>query len=268
MPLNRRFLNISGADRYTFLQGLITQDIFLIDEQPAIYTAMLTTQGRYLYDFFVIKKNDVLIIDIDSQRFDDFRKHLSLYKLRSQVTLTDVSMDFYGGAYIGETTQLNPELLGFVYPDPRTPALGLRMIIPQSHAVTFTHTPSDYNRHRLLLGIPDGVTDMVAGKSIPLEFCFEQLNAISWTKGCYLGQELTARSKHVGVVRKSIFPAIFNGNLPLYGTKIYLKGQNEFCGETLSHHDNLMLCRLKIATVEECSEFIYDGGMLKIHYPH
>ena len=268
VPLARSYLNIQGPDRYDFLQGLITQDIALLHKQPAIYTAMLSSQGRCMYDFFIVNRDDTLLIDIDSLRVQDLKKALLVYKLRSDVTLTDVSHLNYGAAFIGDETVLDNDLQDYSYTDPRSLQLGVRLIVPQAMTLTFDYATTTYNHHRLALGIPDGVQDMVQGKSIPLEFGLDELNAVSWTKGCYLGQELTARTKHVGVVRKHIFPAYYVGNPPLYGTKIYKNDNLEACGETLSHQEDLILCRLKLESLRNNDhEFIYDGGTLTVFVP-
>lgn len=267
-PLARGYLNIHGSDRYSFLQGLITQDILLLQDQPALYTAMLSSQGRYMYDFFIINKDDFLLIDIDCVRITDLFKTLSAYKLRSDVSVVDVSESYYGASFVGDNTLLDDDLYTYSYADPRLPQLGLRFVVPQAMTLAFDQAAMAYNHYRLTLGIPDGVQDMIQSKSIPLEFCFDELHAINWTKGCYLGQELTARTKHVGVVRKSIFPAYLVGNTPLYGTKIYKQGSSESCGETLSHQNDLILCRLKLESLQNGNrQFIYDGGTLTVFIP-
>src|SRR5262249_43434188 len=151
---------------------------------------------------------------------EDLRRRLSVYRLRSKVTLADATADFvvallYGGDVTarlglgGEPGNARPWAGGFVYVDPRLPELGARAVLPRGSAVEILAqsglapgTAGDYDRLRLSLGVPDGSRDLPVEKAILLENGFDELHGIDWQKGCYMGQELTARTRYRGLVRK------------------------------------------------------------------
>lgn len=189
---DRAILEISGSERKKFLQGLITNDIEKASESNLIYSAMLNAQGRFLYDFFIFENGEKLILDCFANRRDEIAKKLGFYKLRSQVEIkkNDELRIFF-----------NQENQGLA--DPRTPNLGHRLyttLTPNPLSLT----PS-YHHIRISLKIPESEHDLTYEKSFILEFGFDDLNAIDYTKGCYVGQELTARTHYRGEIRKKIF---------------------------------------------------------------
>lgn len=191
---NRSVIEISGPDRFSFLQGLVTQDIMLLEGQKAIYTLLLTPQGKFLFDFFVIAKDESFWLDCRHDKSEALIKRLSVFKLRSNVEICPIE------AHV--VADLENELEdGFQ--DPRHHGMGFR-------AVRLGISPeicnaSKYESLRIKLCIPEGDIDLPQDKAIPLECRMDELNAISWDKGCYLGQELTARTKYRGLVHKKLF---------------------------------------------------------------
>lgn len=193
---NRSLLEVGGADRKKFLQGLITNDINKATEKNLIFAVMLNAQGRFLYDFFIFEEGEKLFIDCLDSRRDEILKKLNFYKLRAQVVI-----------------KKNDELLaaqsltlkeGFA--DPRHSSLGNRIYIKKSEAENFTNCDeSFYNFVRIKNKIPESELDLTYEKSFILEFGFDDLNAIDYQKGCYVGQELTARTHYRGEIRKKIF---------------------------------------------------------------
>ena len=268
--INRQILLITGEDRHQFLQGLITNNIFLLQSQPALYTALLSHQGRFLHDFMITETDHSFQLEVEKDRLDDLKKKLMIYKLRAKVDFEMTTDQIF--AYIGPLKDLDDHLKLHAYQDPRHDALGIRLILPQELCPEKLEFFDRYDQHRLMLGIPDGSRDLQPDKAIPLEYGFDALNAIAWDKGCYLGQELTARTRHLGVIRKGLFAAKFNGISPGFNHPVYIDDQK--IGETLSWSGNHTLCRLRFEFFQkaELSEntavrLQYDGGTLTATRP-
>jgi folate-binding protein YgfZ len=190
---HRALVKLSGEDRLRFIQGQITQDIYRLEKEPFLYTLFLTPNGRFGGDAFVFEKEGALYIDCAANQREGLIKRLTLYKLQAKVRIEPVA-DIRIYALWGHADE---PTLGFQ--DPRHPALGRRVY---GENLPTNGTLEDYDALRLHDVVPDGNRDMTPEKSIPLEWPMDELGAISWTKGCYVGQELTSRTKHTGVVRK------------------------------------------------------------------
>jgi hypothetical protein len=263
---HRGVVAITGADRHKFLQGLVSQDVMLATPERGIYAALLTPQGKFLHDLFIIETGNALWLDCEVDRASDLVQRLSRYKLRSDVAVTDISAA-YGvavapGAAPENRIPAGAEMTdGFVFPDPRLPALGQRMIAARAQL-----PPDDvaatraYNHLRLTLGVPDGSRDMVPGESILLEYNLEHLNAISFTKGCYVGQELTARTYHRALIKKRAFPVRITGACPAPGTPVMADGQ--IVGVMRSSQDDVGLAVMKVEAVKSKFELFCDEAAL------
>ena len=201
----RCVLEIKGEDRRSFLQGLITQDVTKIKPREALYSLFLTNTGRFFCDFLMIEQEGSLLITPGKKCVEDFQKKLNFYKLRSDVEIKERS-DWVVAASLDDQEDRVYE--GMIFKDPRHPKLGALFLGPKSSLKEHTETTKSYEDRRLELGVPEGTLDLEQEKSIPLENGMDALGAISWTKGCFLGQELTARTKHVGTVRKKLLPFI------------------------------------------------------------
>src|SRR5579864_3130650 len=265
----RGVLEVAGEDRVAFLQGLVTNDVTKVSSERVIFAALLTAQGRYLFDFFIFAWGDALYLDTEAARIDDLKRRLGIYKLRSKVSLADASTRFvvaagFGGQ-AGETLGLTtlgaakPFAAGIAYADPRLAELGLRFAVPREagfgalEAAGFTHADAaQYDRHRLALGVPDGSRDLPVEKALLLEAGFDELNAIDWQKGCYMGQELTARTKYRALVKKRLLPVEIDGPLPAPGTPIML-GVDE-AGEIHSGRDGRALALLRLEAVDSAAK--------------
>jgi len=219
--LPRTIVEFSGSDQRTFLQGLISQDIEKVSELRSIYGALLTPQGKYLHDFIILQDQANLIFDCETGREEDLITRLSRFKLRADVTL-DLRPDLTVFAAFGEGA---PEAFGLgpeegastrfdqiiATTDPRTGALGCRLIgtrdsileLLNTHEATETAFET-YDQLRISLQVPDGSRDLEIEKSILLESNIDDLNGIDWDKGCYMGQELTARTKYRGLVKRGL----------------------------------------------------------------
>ena len=260
----RGILAVSGPDRRPFLQGLVSNDVEKVGPATARYAALLTAQGKYLHDFIIVEASESLWLDAEAGRIADLKKRLSIYRLRAKVSL-DERPDLAVAAVFGEGAPAalglsgKPGLVrqfasGVALVDPRLAALGVRIVLPRETAravladAGLAETSFEaYDRLRLSLGIPDGSRDLVLEKSILLEAGFDELNGIDWEKGCYVGQELTARTKYRGLIKRRLLPVEIEG-LPLTpGTIITADGQE--VGEMRSSRDGLGLALLRIEPV-------------------
>ena len=219
---HRAILRLGGEDRRAFLQGLISNDVRRCQIGQPLYAALLTPQGKFLHDMFLVDSGDAFLLDVEADRRDDLRQRLEHHKLRSRVVIEDQRDVFALYAFWDEDAPPTvPD--GFVFQDPRLPELGWRVIAPR-FPLQNAGAYAAYDRHRLALGVADGSRDMVVGQSTLLEGNFDLLHGISWDKGCYMGQELTARTHYRGLVKKRLFPVSITGETPEEGTPIFLDG--------------------------------------------
>jgi folate-binding protein YgfZ len=241
----RGLLALSGEDVISFLQGLVSNDTRLLEKGEAVYAALLTPQGKFLHDFFLIPREGKILLDGEKARLDDLCKRLTLYKLRSKVTIEKLPDAFGVVALWGEGAPA-----GGAFADPRLPALGFRWVgdVSQfSAADAQGASEAGYDRHRLELGVPDGSRDMIVEKSFLLECGFEELHGLDFKKGCYVGQEVTARTHYRGQVKKAMF--MVRGSLSAPGTPI-MSGEAQ-AGEMRSSAGDIGLAILRIAEVEK-----------------
>jgi folate-binding protein YgfZ len=262
---DRGLLTVSGEDRSTFLQGLISNDITKVAADRAIYASLLTAQGRFLHDFFIVELDGAYLLDAEAARLDDLRRRLMLYRLRSKVTVAPVSdkvvVAVFGDEALSaigvseEPGRVTPFAGGIASVDPRLPGLGARVILPRERleaiaAAGFTLADRvAYDRLRLSLGVPDGSRDLPIEKALLLENGFDELNGVDWKKGCYVGQEVTARMKYRALVRKRLLPVRLEGAAPEPGTPVVLDGEE--AGEMRSAAGGWGLALLRLDVVEK-----------------
>jgi folate-binding protein YgfZ len=217
--VNRGVIKVSGSDARSFLQGLITNDIAKATEDSLMYAMLLSPQGRFLTDFFILKDNDSYFLDVALFNLQDTLKRLTNYVLRSKVEITDLS-----GKYQVIASFVKLDDTWFV--DPRNKAMGFRKFSDESIKVNASSF-IEYEKYRIKLKIPDAGEDFIFDKSFPLEYGAIELNAIDFLKGCYVGQEVTARTYHRGVVRKGLmnFEIAQADVLLSKGTEITADGQ-------------------------------------------
>ena len=279
----RSVVAVTGEDRKAFLQGLVSNDMLRVTPDHAAYALFLTPQGKFLHDFTIVESAAVesgttesgaeasaaLLLDPETDRRADLMRRLKMYKLRSQIALEDrtealrVAVAFGDGALAAlglpaEPGAARPFGGGIAFTDPRLPALGARLFLPVEGVAALEEAglprrdAADYDRLRLSLGVPDGTGDLVPEKSIPLENRMDALNAISWDKGCYMGQELTARTKYRALIKKKLFPAAIDGPAPEPGTPVTLDGKD--AGEIRSVRDGAALALLRLEDVQRAAE--------------
>ncbi len=224
---NRSLLKLSGKDTFEFLQNLISNNLKPLSETKVVYSALLTPQGKFLQDFFVISWKGDIYLDCLKDSSPDLIRRLTMYKLRADCTITDVSSDLAISALYDGAKDDFPQTTGdatgdetyFLYADPRLKELGYRIIETAdsdfANALPGIKTApiEDYTALRLSLGVPEGGTDIQPEKNFLLEANFEELNGVSFSKGCYIGQELTARTKYRAKIKKRLFAFRYDGKI-------------------------------------------------------
>lgn len=235
--LPRAVLAISGEDARNFLQGLVTNDVLKLSPARSLYAAMLSPQGKFLYDFFLCDDGERVLLEVAAPQAEALARKLGFYKLRSKVSIAPTDLAVFACFGEGACAALKlPAAEGatartgdaIAFTDPRHAELGARIFAPATYAQTLEaagFAAGDahlYDTHRLHLGIPDGTADLIADKSFPLEYGFEALHAVDFAKGCYVGQEVTARTKYRGVIRKSLYRITSeSAALPAAGSPIF-----------------------------------------------
>ncbi|MEL7098943.1 MAG: folate-binding protein [Pseudomonadota bacterium] len=192
----RTLLEITGADRETFLQGLVTNDVRRIKDGP-VYTALLTPQGKYIADFFMIDLGEAIGIDVDQALAPSLAQRLTMYKLRADVAIEETAMHLHRG--LGDIPEGG-------WADPRHPGLGWRAWRTEPAAADGTDWAALYVRHL----VPQSRIELHSDTFI-LEAGFERLHGVDFRKGCYVGQEVTARMKHKTELRKGLARVTVDG---------------------------------------------------------
>ena len=206
---SRRILRLTGADTKTFLQGLITNDVAGLDT-GLVYTAILTPQGKYIADFFLARDGDGVLLDVAEVLGDMIIKRLTMYKLHADVAIADSGLHLQRGT--------GPAPVGSLA-DPRHPDMGWRLYSDQPEA----DDGSDWDTIRVAHCIPETGIELTPDTFI-LEAGFEALHGVDFRKGCYVGQEVTARMKHKTELRKGLRVVTIQGEAPV-GTEITASGK-------------------------------------------
>jgi folate-binding protein YgfZ len=214
---HRAVLAVEGEDRIAFLQGLVSNDVTEAAPGRAVWAALLTPQGKWLADFFIFSDGARLLLDCEREQLSGVLQRLSRFRLRSKVALRTADELKVYVAWNGV-----PKLAAVAAPDPRLPEAGWRLL--SAEPLRTTAPEIDWDRHRIALGLPEGSRDLEAEKTVLLEAGFDELHGVSWTKGCYMGQELTARTKYRGLVKRRLVPVTIEGPLPPPGTPVLRDG--------------------------------------------
>ena len=264
---HRSVIAVTGDDRVEFLQGLISNDTTRVSTERAIWAALLTPQGRFLNDMFVVDDGaGALLLETERERAPALARKLTLHKLRSKVAVEDRSAALEVAVVFGSEAGKVPPISGAVaFVDPRLPELGVRVLAPAGQAAALlaargcAEAPVDaYEALRLELGVPDGSRDLPVEKALLLESGFDELNGVDWKKGCYMGQELTARTKYRGLVKKRLFPVRIEGALPVPGTIVELDGQD--VGELRSGAGDRAIAMLRLDAARGDGPLTTSGG--------
>ncbi|MDZ7710920.1 MAG: folate-binding protein [Roseovarius sp.] len=195
----RRILKLTGSEAESFLQGLVTNDLARLDA-GLVYAALLTPQGKYIADFFLLRHDGAILLDVDAGLADMLMQRLSLYKLRADVQIAETDMAVRRG------TGPAPE---GAYPDPRHPDLGWRLYGDEAG-----DDGTDFEAIRVAHCIPETGIELTPDTFI-LEAGFGRLNGVDFRKGCYVGQEVTARMKHKTELKKGLALVAVHGEAPV-----------------------------------------------------
>jgi len=246
MPLSfplphRGVVTVRGEDRVSFLQGLVSNDVRRATAEQAVYAALLSPQGKFLHDMFIFATDDTLWLDVEAARADDLIAKLNKYKLRSDVALVNQTAEY--GVVVSLEPQNTP-------PDPRHPDLGWRAIVPRaSMPLENPEAFAAYDRCRITLGLPDGSRDMIIGETLLLEGNFDRCNGVDFTKGCYMGQEMTARTHYRALLKQRLMPMQIMGQTPPCDSAITTEtGEN--VGRFRSTQGDKGLAFIKLAAAE------------------
>jgi tRNA-modifying protein YgfZ len=209
--MGRKVLRIGGADRVHFLQGLVTNDLRHLAD-GLVWAAILTPQGKYLADFFLRDEGEAILLDADADQAPGLAQRLGLYRLRAAVTIGE------SGLSVRRGTGPAPE---GALPDPRHPAMGWRLYGTEDGT-----DGTDFDRIRVTHCIPEAGVELVPNETFILEAGFERLHGVDFRKGCYVGQEVTARMKHKTELRKGLATVEVEGAAPV-GTPLVTEDGKE-----------------------------------------
>jgi len=247
---NSLFLSIEGEDSSEFLQNLITNDINQCSKEEFLYSCLLTPQGKFLSDFFIFKQDKKYLLETHSFFYEKLLKKLNLYKLRSKVNIKEV-YNLHSYSVFGDLQKDQDTLIFNI--DPRNANIGLKLI----HLKKDPKILDDFNNiseekyHEILIQnlVPLSHYDLEENKSLLLENNFENLNSISWDKGCYVGQEITARMKYRALLKKKIYSLEIKDGSPIIG-QLIKDNESEF-GKIISIKNNFVLAMLKIELADK-----------------
>ena len=206
---DRGVVSVTGDDASGFLDNLITNDMGLLERQEAIHAGLLSPQGKILFEFFVVKTPAGYLLETALAQSAALAKRLSLYKLRAKVEIKDAAGEVVVAVSVGDVRARPQGAIAFV--DPRCDRLGDRLLLPAPAVTDLVARmgaqrmpPETYDGYRIALGVPEGGRDYALGDTFPHEADFDLFNSVSFTKGCYVGQEVVARMQNKSVVRKRV----------------------------------------------------------------
>ena len=280
---HRSVLKLSGTDRVRFLQGLVTADIASLTAGAAAWAACLTPQGRWQYDFFVIvhPHEPCLLLECAAIQAEDLRNFLYRFRLRANVDIEPSSLSVHvawnrttweNSTPLCQEERIPPVLTAYCtdentlcVPDPRLKEAGWRLINAPSALLSKISLTSfsEYEEHRLTLGLTDGVQDCEQGRTLASEANMDLLNGISFTKGCYMGQEITARLHYRHLLKQRLIPVMGTADLPPTNTPIFCHGVE--VGRLRSTSKQRGLAFLKLEALDH--PLTCDNQILTAHPP-
>ncbi len=240
----RRLFEIRGNDRWKFLDGLVTNDVARCAD-GLVYAALLTPQGKYLADFLLHERDDAIILDVHADIADALMRRLKMYTLRADVQITPSELNVLRGIDAPPAGAL---------PDPRHALMGWRLYSQD----TGDAPTIDWDARRVAGCIPETGIELIPEETFILEAGFERLNGVDHRKGCYVGQEVTARMKHKTELRKGLVTVQVEGAAPV-GTEITCDGKS--VGRLFTQADGLGIAHLRFARAG--AEMLADGAVLR-----
>jgi tRNA-modifying protein YgfZ len=248
---DRGLVRVSGPEARSFLQGLVTGNVLTLEPGEARWAALLSPQGKILFDFLMSAADDSLLLDVKADKAAELAKRLTMYKLRAKVEIANASAAFvtialYGGP-VGEGAR-----------DSRHADMGARLIVPapEADATLLTlggdHGAADYAAHRIALGVPEGGVDFAYGDAFPAEADMDLFNGVDFKKGCFVGQEVVARMHYRSTVRTRVTKVLLEGAAPEPGAPI--TAGDKSVGTMGSSANGVGLALLRLDRVEEATQ--------------
>ena len=274
---HRGLIAVHGEDRYAFLQGLVSNDMARVEAGAAVWAAFLTPQGKFLHEFFVVTRGDAVLLECELARQGDLVTRLSRYRLRAKATVAAdpglVAVAWGEDAASALETTSEPGAVkvsggGVIYTDPRVLNAGIRAALTAEQIAAWdklpglTHTtPAAFDAHRFALGLPDGSRDMEIEKALLLENGFAELNGVDFKKGCYIGQELTARTHYRALIKKRLMPVTIGG-IATPGMPLLVEGAD--AGELKSVDGDRGLALVRLDAWRKAPGGVLNAGDAKI----
>jgi folate-binding protein YgfZ len=259
----RAVIALFGGGVREFLQGLVTNDVEDCAPRRALYAGLLTPQGKLLFDFLLADAGDGrILIDCAADRAADLIKRLGFYRLRAKVAISPAPELSVAAFWDGDMPEIGTAP---VFPDPRLPRLGFRAIgaAAELARAVAAQEPGDYDVHRLSLGVPDSA-DIGSDRIFALDAGFEELHGVSFRKGCYVGQEVTARMKHRALARRRFFVVEADRAVPAPGTAIEAQAREAGTMATGKNGLGLALMRLDRAAEAEDAKVPFTAAGLPL----
>ena len=270
----RSLIAIHGKDRFSFLQGIISNDIDNLNNNFSIYSSILTPQGRFVTDFFLTHHKDSLIMELQYDDLDLILSKLNMYKLRSEVHISTIkNVNLFLISNDTESILTNSIEESLCYHDPRFKNLFKRFYLFSNEKISLQKefhlnslSDQDFNDLRLNNSIPEFNIDAIKNKSLLMEMRFDQLNGISWTKGCYMGQEITARMKYRNLMKKKLFKVELEFNNFVNNE---IKFEDKIVGiiTSCNNKDGLAYFNLKFINEKLNKDLISGDSKIKITEP-
>jgi tRNA-modifying protein YgfZ len=263
---DRGVIKVYGPDAGGFLDGLLTCDIDRVTAEEARFGALLTPQGKILFDFIVYRiadeAGDAFFLDCRKVFAEDLAKRLGFYKLRAKVSVENLSESL--AVIAGWNAEPPAAEAGLVSADPRRPELGWRAVVAASDVAEFAGEPAAaYHAHRIAAGVPEGGVDFLFGQTFPHEALMDQIAGVDFDKGCYVGQEVVSRMQHRGTARTRIVPVRYAGEFPPEVGAEVTGGARVIghCGSSANGR-GLVMARLdRAADAMEAGETLRAGGV-------
>ena len=265
---DRSIVAVRGTEARGFLQGLISNDMEKCTPGKAIYAALLTPQGKILYEFFVTEHDGRFLIDCSLSRAAEFVKRLSFYRLRAKIDISLQPELAVAALWDGDSA---PHANGLaVFPDPRLDGLGTRLIGSKDALQNSVASGKrgDYRAHLLRLGVPNS-DDIPPDTLFALDAGFEELSGVDFKKGCYVGQEVTSRMKHRATARRRFMIVELLGSHPPAGTRLEAMGRE--LGTLATGGEGRALALVRLDRLDEAREadaaITAAGEPVKLHKP-
>lgn len=257
---DRAILVVAGDDAESFLNRLLTNSVLSMREGEARYAALLSPQGKLLFDFLVVRRSEAFWIDCLRDTAVDLARRLAMFRLRAKVTITDRSTDLAIAASWDGAPAEAPDP---TYRDPRHNELGYRIVAPPSALAGLDHDASAYEAHRISLGIPKGGVDFAYGDTFVHDANLDVLHGVDFDKGCYIGQEVVSRVHHRKSARKRVVRVHFYGAPVANGAELVAGSLRVGQITSLASHEALASARIdRLAEAEAASVPVMAGETL------